>query len=298
MEKNKILEFYKKMLLIREFENRILKLFSEGKIHGTTHTCIGQEANAVGVLDHVSCHDLVVSHHRCHGHFLAFTGDAAGLFAEMIGSTEGVCGGRGGSQHLCSKNFYTNGVQGGILPLATGLAMAQKYLKAENIVTVFMGDGTLGQGVVYESLNIASLFSLPLLIVLENNQYAQSTKVEEHLAGSIPERFRAFGIEAVEISTFDVIDIWGAAQQAYDYVRKNKRPFGLISHTYRYASHSKSDDGRDTVEIERWKKKDCLQAAERFLEPEDIKAVKDAVNRQLDKAQEQALSGQKNGNTR
>ena len=197
--------FYERMFFIRRFEETLLDLFSLGKLVGTTHTYIGQEANAIGVIDHLDPDvDTVFSNHRCHGHYLAFTDDAFGLLCEVMGKAPGVCGGKGGSQHLCKGNFYSNGVLGSIVPVATGIALAEKRKGTGAVSTVFLGDGTLGEGVTYESLNIASLWQLPVLFVVENNHYAQSTPVELELAGSIAARGAAFGIETDELDTTDV----------------------------------------------------------------------------------------------
>ena len=138
---------YSTMYLIRKFENRLLELFSEGKLFGTTHTYVGQEAIAVSVIFNLESSDIVFSNHRCHGHYLAKENDPEGLLAEIMGREGGVCGGRGGSQHLHKNNFYSNGIQGGYLPNALGMAFAEKYKKTGNIVVAFIGDGTLGEGI-------------------------------------------------------------------------------------------------------------------------------------------------------
>ena len=196
---------YGRMYFIRRFEETLLDLFSQGKLVGTTHTYIGQEANAVGVIDHLEPErDAIFSNHRCHGHYLAFTDDAFGLLSEVMGKATGACGGKGGSQHLCRGNFYSNGVLGSIVPVATGIALAEKKKGTGAVSTVFLGDGTLGEGVTYESLNMASLWKLPVLFVVENNHYAQSTPVELELAGSIAARGEAFGVEVAALDTTDV----------------------------------------------------------------------------------------------
>src|SRR5580693_2414746 len=179
---------YARAILIRAFEQRLLQLFSEGRLFGTVHTCIGQEFTGIAVAEHLQPGDLIFSNHRCHGHYLARTGDVAGLLAEIMGRETGTCGGRGGSQHICAGGVFSNGVQGGIAPVSAGLALAQRLNKTNNIVTVFIGDGTLGEGTLYETLNLASKWNLPLLIVLENNSYAQSTSQSETLAGDIRQR--------------------------------------------------------------------------------------------------------------
>ncbi len=199
-------ELYRQMLRIRRFEEKVLASFSSGIFYGTTHTYIGQEADAVGVLACLKEDDVVVSNHRCHGHyFLAYGGSMHALAAELMGRATGVTGGRGGSQHVQWKDFYANGILGGTIPLAVGIALAEKSLKTEKIVFTFMGDGTLGEGVVYESLNMASLWTLPVLFVLENNRYAQTTPVQFHLAGGIADRFGSFAIPTAEADTVDVM---------------------------------------------------------------------------------------------
>jgi TPP-dependent pyruvate/acetoin dehydrogenase alpha subunit len=252
------LQLYRTMLLIRRFEERLLDEFSAGRLVGTTHAYIGQEADAAGIFSELSPDDVIFSNHRCHGHFLAYGGDPYPLAAELMGRATGLVGGRGGSQHIHWKNFYSNGIQGGIVPVATGMALAEKASGSGSIVAAFLGDGTLGEGVVYESLNIASLWSLPILFVVENNRYAQTTPVSLALAGSIPARFSAFGIETWEMDTTDVREVARLAGEAIRHVRQSVRPAGLILHTYRFAAHSKGDDVRDPGEIAGYREKDPL----------------------------------------
>ncbi|MGC1379224.1 MAG: thiamine pyrophosphate-dependent dehydrogenase E1 component subunit alpha [Anaerolineales bacterium] len=251
---------YRSMLLIRRFEERALAEFSTGKLFGTTHAYIGQEADAVGIFDVTGPGDVVFSSHRCHGHFLAYGGDPYKLAAELMGRATGLVGGRGGSQHIHWRNFYSNGIQGGIAPLATGAAYAEKVGKSGNIALVFLGDGTLGEGALYESLNIASLWSIPVLFVVEDNRYAQTTPVALGVSGSIPTRFAAFDIQTWERDSTDVLEIRAAAAEAIQHARGETRPAALILHTYRFAAHSKGDDVRDRAEISRAKTHDPLLA--------------------------------------
>lgn len=245
---------YRDMLFIRRFEEMLLDLFDKGVLNGTTHACIGQEADCVGVIRNLSDGDHIFSNHRCHGHYLARTGDALGLLCEIMGKRAGICGGVGGSQHICAPGFKSNGVQGGIVAAATGIAMAEKMRKSGNLSVVFIGDGTLGEGLVYECLNIASLHSLPLLIVLEDNGWAQSTPSTLNFAGDMRGRFAAFGIDVVEVDTTDVTLISDHAAKAIALVRERTRPCVLIIHTYRLCHHSKNDDNRPVEEVgERWK---------------------------------------------
>jgi TPP-dependent pyruvate/acetoin dehydrogenase alpha subunit len=241
---------YRKMRFIRCFEERLLELFDSGLLNGTTHACIGQEADCVAVMEHLVEEDHVFSNHRCHGHYLARTGDARGLLAEVMGRPDGVCGGVGGSQHLSAPGFKSNGIQGGTVPAAAGIALAQELSGGTGISVVFIGDGTLGEGVVYESLNLASLWRLPLLIVLEDNGWSQSTPSHLNLAGSMRSRFEAFGVAVEEIDSTDIVEIDPVAQRAVDYVRGHRAPCALIIHTYRLCHHSKNDDNRPREEVE------------------------------------------------
>jgi TPP-dependent pyruvate/acetoin dehydrogenase alpha subunit len=243
MESNSTL--YRSLYLIRKFEETVLDNFPRGIFFGTTHTYLGQEADAVAVLTQIQENDIVLSNHRCHGHFLAYGGDPHTLFAELMGRATGVCGGRGGSQHLHWRNFYSNGILGGIIPIATGIALAEKYKQSDAITIAFLGDGTLGEGVVYEAFNMASLWQAPILYVLENNRIAQTTGIELSLAGNIPDRFRAFGITSYSLDTSDVLEILPVARDMLTRVRREKSPYALIINTQRFGPHSKSDDTRN-----------------------------------------------------
>jgi TPP-dependent pyruvate/acetoin dehydrogenase alpha subunit len=274
--------FYERMFYIRRFEETLLDLFAQGKLVGTTHTYIGQEANAVGIIDHLDPgRDVVFSNHRCHGHYLAFTNDDFGLLCEVMGKAPGVCGGKGGSQHLCKGNFYSNGVLGSIVPVGTGIALAEKKKESGAVSTVFLGDGTLGEGVTYESLNMASLWKLPVLFVVENNHYAQSTPVELELAGSIPARGAAFGIETSDLDTTDVEEIHEAAGRAIARIRESGEPHFLVLDTYRFSPHSKGDDNRDPAEIEMRRERDPLVVAGPRLADDRQRAIEEACERRL-----------------
>ena len=251
-------EAYSRAYLVRAFEQRLLRLFSEGKLFGTVHTCIGQEFTGVAVASHLRTGDLIFSNHRCHGHYLARTGDAQGLMAEVMGRVSGICNGRGGSQHICSDGVFSNGIQGGILPVSAGLALAQKQTGTGNVVVVFIGDGTLGEGVVYETMNIASKWGLPLLIVLENNKVSQSTKQSETLAGDIWLRAEAFGIRTFKGETWAPEELIDTVGHALDVVRAESRPVFIEIDTYRLMAHSKGDDDRPKDELERFWELDPL----------------------------------------
>lgn len=245
---------YRRIRFLRRFEQSLLDLFETGALNGTTHACVGQEADAVAVVEHLREGDHIFSNHRCHGHFLAWTGDAYGLMCEIMGKADGVCGGIGGSQHLCAPGFKSNGIQGGIVPAAAGIGLANRLSgDASAVSVVFIGDGTLGEGAVYETLNLAKLWDIPMLVVLEDNGWSQSTPSSVNLAGDMRARFEAFGLPTWEIDTTDVEQIDAAAGEAIGHVRTAQGPAALIIHTYRLCHHSKNDDNRPEAEVAaRW----------------------------------------------
>jgi TPP-dependent pyruvate/acetoin dehydrogenase alpha subunit len=215
---------------------------------------VGQEADAVAIMEHLRDGDHVFSNHRCHGHYLARTGDALGLIAEIMGKQAGICGGIGGSQHICAPGFKSNGVQGGIVPTAAGIAMSYQLSGDSTHISVcFIGDGTLGEGQVYETANIAALWRLPLLIVLEDNEWSQSTPTAVNTAGDMGARFAAFGIPVREVDSTDVLELDRAAGEEIATMRAEGGPRVLLIRTYRLCHHSKSDDERPAEEIAaRW----------------------------------------------
>lgn len=258
MQINVRINIITKALLARRVEEKLLELYSLNLLNGTIHTCIGEEFSGAVITECLEKGDSIFSNHRCHGHFISFTNDVEGLLAEIMGKESGICAGRGGSQHLCKDNFYSNGIQGGILPVATGLALSRKMKKNNKISVVFIGDGTLGEGMVYESMNLASKWELPLLIVVENNFYAQSTSQKETLAGDIQLRAKAFDIYSEQGSTWKWEELYDQANKMVDYVRKQCKPALLQIDTYRLKAHSKSDDFRPREVLEVYEKKDPL----------------------------------------
>ncbi|HSF83800.1 MAG TPA: thiamine pyrophosphate-dependent dehydrogenase E1 component subunit alpha [Anaerolineales bacterium] len=281
---------YQELYRIRRFEETVLDYFPKGIFTGTTHTYLGQEANAVGVLSHLEADDIVFSSHRCHGHFLAYGGSPHSLFAELMGRSGGVCGGKGGSQHLHWRNFYSNGVQGGIAPIATGMALAEKLKGTGAIAVVFLGDGTLGEGVLYEALNMASLWGAPILYVLENNQIAQTTPINLAVAGQIKARFEAFGIPARELDTSDVLEILPIAKEMLDMVRTEQTPRALILRTCRFGPHSKGDDTRNPDDIAHLRQtRDPLKLHGKRLNPTEQTDLESQINDQITTAFQRAL---------
>jgi TPP-dependent pyruvate/acetoin dehydrogenase alpha subunit len=244
-----LFEQYKAMLLIRRTEESILNFFSMGKISGTTHTCIGQEANAVGIIGALSPGiDYVISNHRNHGHFLSFGGTPELLLAEVLGRADGVCSGRGGSQHIKYGNFLSNGVQGGGAPVACGIALGEKLRGGGGLVVYCLGDGTLGEGIVYEAANMAALWKAPIIFLIENNGIAQTTLTSNGVAGSLIDRGSAFGLYASYLSSTDVSEISSWADNLIT-IAKNGQPVWAVIDTIRLGPHSKGDDTRGEDEL-------------------------------------------------
>lgn len=270
MEERRRQDAYDMAVKIRAFERTALELFAQDKLSGTTHTYIGQEATAAAAMSFVGERDVVFSNHRCHGHYLAYGGDERALLAEIMSKESGLCGGRGGSQHIHYKNFYTNGIQGGILPNALGVAFAKKLDQKKDRTVVFLGDGTLGQGVVYETLNIASVFQIPMLFIVEDNQYAMSTRREDAISGDIAERIRGFAVETLEIASTDTDELLDFFEKAFRKLDTGNQPVCAVVHNYRLGAHSKGDDTRDAAEIERHMQWDPIAVLERKLGRDEV----------------------------
>ena len=282
---------YALLVGIRLFEQSLLDLFSTGTLAGTTHTCIGQETVSVGVLSAIDpAKDIIFSNHRGHGHFLAYCGDAEALYLEIMGKPGGVCGGRGGSQHLQRNNFYSNGVQGGIVPVATGMALAEKQQGSQAVVIVFIGDGTLGEGVIYEAFNLASLWTLPIVFVIEHNGYAQSTPSALQISGEVAARPKAFGIPVVECRSTDAAEIGGHAAAAVDAARAGRGPQCLVCYTYRLGPHSKGDDTRDAAELQAAWSRDPLKAARATLTEDVALAIEQRAQDLITAARDRAAN--------
>ena len=281
---------YRSLYRIRRFEETVLENFSRGFFFGTTHTYLGQEANAVGVLSGSGENDIVFSNHRGHGHFLAYGGDPHALFAELMGKATGVCGGRGGSQHLQWRNFYSNGILGGTIPIATGVALAEKFKRSGSITIAFMGDGTMGEGVIYEAFNMAALWKVPILYVVENNHIAQTTPVESALAGTIADRFMAFNIPTHQLDSVDIHEIMPVASDLLARVRQDASPYTLIIDTNRFGPHSKGDDTRDPTLVNELRLiLDPVQIQSRRLDPTEKSTIEADVEAEIINAFDQAI---------
>jgi acetoin:2,6-dichlorophenolindophenol oxidoreductase subunit alpha len=239
------------MLLIRHFELAVLELFATGALAGTTHTCLGQEYIPVALAPLLDPGDWVLSNHRGHGHYLARCGDPAGLLAELMGREGAPCAGVGGSQHLRRDRYLSTGVQGESLPLAVGAALRLRRHEPGRLACAYVGDGTWGEGAVYEALNLAALWRLPLLVVVEHNGIAQSTPTEFQLAGSIAGRAAGFGIRHARLASADVDLLRARLRPLVASVRDTLTPLVVEFATRRLGPHSKGDDTRGQAELDR-----------------------------------------------
>jgi acetoin:2,6-dichlorophenolindophenol oxidoreductase subunit alpha len=263
------------LLMIRHFEQALLRLFADGRLNGTTHTCLGQEHIPVALMRLLRPGDFVLSNHRGHGHYLARFDDPAGLLAEITGREGAVCRGVGGSQHLHRPGYVSTGVQGESLPVAAGVALHFQRSGRPNVAVAFVGDGTWGEGAMYETLNIAALWRLPLLVVVENNHIAQSTPEALHTAGDIAGRAAAFGIAHVAVTGHDLAGIRERLSPVTERVLAGGGPAVAEFDTRRLGPHSKGDDTRDEASLAEARDQDWY-AAYRAAWPELFERVDSA----------------------
>jgi acetoin:2,6-dichlorophenolindophenol oxidoreductase subunit alpha len=256
---------YRRMALIRRFEETAYRAYEAGEVIGTIHACIGQEAIAVGVMSALGSDDLVLTHHRGHGHALAKGVEPERLFAELLGRSTGVSGGKGGSMHATDVAVGFLGsfaVVGGSIPLAVGVALAAQRRGEEVVTVAFFGDGAINQGVLYESLNLARIWNLPVVFVCENNGYAISVPNGYATAGAgVVERARAFGLRSERVDGQDVGTVRDVASELVEGAREGT-PALLEAITYRFVGHSRGDPVhglyRSADEVDRWRERDPL----------------------------------------
>ena len=241
------LEMYRRMTLIRFFEEQANDLYRSAKMPGLTHLYIGEEAIAVGVCSALRKDDWITSTHRGHGHCLAKGADVGRMFAELLGKEAGYCRGKGGSMHIADHengNLGANAIVGGSAGIATGAAFSAKQRGTDQVAVCFFGEGALGQGLLYEVMNMASLWTLPVVYVCENNMYNEYTHYLEVTAGDILARPRAFGIEAREVDGQDVRAVYASAAELVERARGGGGPAFLLCNTYRYHGHHVGDVDR------------------------------------------------------
>ncbi|MEH6632093.1 MAG: pyruvate dehydrogenase (acetyl-transferring) E1 component subunit alpha [Halopseudomonas aestusnigri] len=244
-----LLKFYREMLLIRRFEEKAGQMYGMGLIGGFCHLYIGQEAVVVGMQSALEERDTILTSYRDHGHMLACGMDPDGVMAELTGRSGGYSKGKGGSMHMFSeeKGFYGgHGIVGAQVPIGTGIAFAHKYLEENAVNVAYLGDGALNQGQVYESFNMASLWELPVVYVIENNSYAMGTSTARSSANSteLYHRGAAYGIPGMQVDGMDVIAVREAAKIAVEHARSGKGPYIMEMMTYRYRGHSMSDPAK------------------------------------------------------
>ena len=266
-----LLGYYKDMLLIRRFEERCAQLYGMGKIAGFCHLYIGQEAVVVGIQSCLNPQDSVITAYRDHGHMLACGMDPKGVMAELTGRSGGYSKGKGGSMHMFSreKNFFGgHGIVGAQIPLGTGLAFAHRYLGDNGVSVAYMGDGAANQGQVYEAFNMAALWKLPVLYVIENNRYGMGTSQARHAAGDLSQRGAPYGIPGVVVDGMDVQAVRAAAKKALEHIRAGHGPMLLEMKTYRYRGHSMSDPAkyRSKEEVDEVRLNDPLDRLKALLE--------------------------------
>ncbi|SLN21821.1 Acetoin:2,6-dichlorophenolindophenol oxidoreductase subunit alpha [Pseudoruegeria aquimaris] len=299
VSKDELLAYYREMLLIRRFEEKAGQLYGMGLIGGFCHLYIGQEAVVVGIEAACEEGDKRITSYRDHGHMLACGMDPKGVMAELTGREGGYSKGKGGSMHMFSKekHFYGgHGIVGAQVPLGAGLAFADKYLGNDRVTFTYFGDGAANQGQIYETFNMAALWQLPVVFVIENNQYAMGTSLQR--ASSTPElytRGAAFGIPGEAVDGMDVLAVKAAAEKAVARCRAGKGPYILEMKTYRYRGHSMSDPAkyrtRDEVQKVR-EERDAIEHVRELLlggkhaSEEDLKAIDKEIKAIVNEAAE------------
>ncbi|MCS7129368.1 MAG: thiamine pyrophosphate-dependent dehydrogenase E1 component subunit alpha [Candidatus Caldarchaeum sp.] len=300
----KLLRMFRKMVELRFFEERVERLYREGKIMGPTHLYIGQEAVAVGVVEALDENDLIISTYRGHGHGLARGVPMEAVLGEILGRAVGTCKGLGGSMHapICveKKIPLATAIVGSGLPIAAGAALGFKLRGERNLAAVFFGDGAVNTGAFHEALNLASVWRLPVLFICENNLYAMTTSLTKTFAGeSIAARASCYGIRAIPVNGNDVVEVYEATSLASRYIREGHGPFFLECRTYRQKGHGGYDLGtwyRPKEEIDEWLAKDPIEAlyrrlaSEGLMSEQDRKRIEAEVLRTLEEVVEKVLA--------
>ena len=294
--REKLAEIYTKMVQTRRFEETAARLFTEGKVHGTAHFCIGEEATGIGVTCAVEKEDYMAATHRGHNQSIGKGMRLDRMMAEFLGKETGYCKGKGGCMHIADfsvGSLGANGIVGGGIPIAVGAALSQKMRKDSHMTVCFFGDGASNEGSFHEAANLAAVWSLPILFVCVNNQYAMSTPIPKQMhIRDLSQRAVAYGMRGITMDGNDAVAVYRATLEAKDYVKKNG-PMLLVLDTYRHMGHSKSDANvyRTREEIEEWKKKDPLPRMRAALLAEKVftAAEMDAMEAQAKKDVEAAV---------
>ena len=297
LEKTEVAEFYRKMLLIRRFEEASARLYMQRLIGGFLHLYIGEEAVAVGAISLLEPQDYIITHYRDHGHALARGLDPKACMAELCGRSTGASGGMGGSMHLfdASLNFMGgHAIVGGQLPIGVGIGLGIQMQGKNAAVMVFFGDGAVNEGEFHESMNLASLWKLPVVFFLENNLYGMGTHVDKtHAAGrDIFNSAEYYKIPAVQIDGMDLMEVREAASEALRRVRTGNGPVFIEAMTYRYRGHSMADPVkyRDNSEVEEWRINDpidrfkALVLEEGLITPPEIEQIQNEIAKTIEEA--------------
>ncbi|MBK5243492.1 MAG: thiamine pyrophosphate-dependent dehydrogenase E1 component subunit alpha [Eubacteriaceae bacterium] len=271
-----LLRMYYKMNQARFFEEKVDDLFTKGLVHGTTHLSIGQEATGVASCMALEKGDLVSLTHRGHSQAIGFGLDVNLMMAEILGKANGYCKGKGGSMHIAdvrNGNLGANGVVGGGFNLSCGAALTQKYKKTGKVVLCFAGDGATNEGSFHESLNLASIWKLPIVFLIENNLYGMSTPVAKHMnIENISDRSASYDMPGLTIDGNDPLEVYNILLKALRYARAGRGPVLIEAKTYRYSGHSKSDaqDYRTREEVEEWQKRDPILKMKNYLKDNKV----------------------------
>lgn len=292
-------EMLETMLAIRAFEEKAEELYALGKVHGTMHLSIGQEATAVGACSAMrSGHDYLLNHHRGHGHCMAWGSQVDLMMAEFMGKESGYCRGRGGSMHIADverNNLGANGIVAGGVPMASGVGLSIKLRRSDQVCLVAFGDGAANEGAFHESLNLASIWNLPVVFLCENNQYAMSMSVKNAFnIDLISRRACAYGIPGVSLDGNDLLAVYDAISAAAGHARQGNGPSLVETLTYRWRGHSKSDRQRYRTrqEVKEWQARDPIPrfvarlVAAGFLEDQETEALRKQAYEQIDRAVE------------
>jgi pyruvate dehydrogenase E1 component alpha subunit len=288
----KLIDLYKEMWLIRFFEEKVDEFFAKGMIHGTTHLCVGQEASASGACAVLEDRDKITSTHRGHGHCIAKGAEVDRMMAELFGRTTGYCKGKGGSMHIADVdkgNLGANGIVGGGLPLAVGAGLTSKMKKEGYVVLCFFGDGASNEGSFHESINLASIWDLPIVFICENNQYGMSGSIKEMInIENIADRAQSYGIPGKVVDGNDIIEVMNGVNEAVERARQGKGPSIIEAKTYRWKGHSKSDAKkyRTREEEQEWREKDPIKRLQNVLIHEGIFTEADAEQLKKEAKQE------------
>ena len=274
-------QFYREMVLIRHFEEKCNQVYRLGKAGGYMHVYIGMEALAVGWCNAIrKAHDYVITAYRDHAHPIVLGTDPTAILAEIMGRKDGTAGGKGGSMHIFDpeRGFYGGwGIVGGHVPLGAGLAYASRYRGDDRVTLNFLGDGAANQGVVFETMNMASLYDLPCIFIIENNEFAMGTRLEYHAADTeLYKRGKAFNIECERVDGMDVIEMYKTASRVVNWVRENQRPYFIEVMSYRFSGHGAADQDRQLYRTKEEEaenlKRDPIAKLAKYLVDNNIKS--------------------------